>query len=158
MLLGAVLFVLGFTAIFVATGALFGTLGSSIAVHHLALERIFGVVTVVMGLVFLGRFSFLQRERKVHRLPQIGLFGAPLLGLTFGLAWTPCLTPTFGAVYGAGRDPGDRRRGARSCRLSTVWDWVFRSCWWRWVWAGSAGRCGWSGGTPGWSARSAAAS
>ncbi|HEX2902973.1 MAG TPA: cytochrome c biogenesis protein CcdA [Jatrophihabitans sp.] len=112
MLLGALLFVLGFSAIFVATGALFGTLGSSIAVHHIALERVFGVVTVVMGLVFLGRFSYLQRERKVHRLPQVGLLGAPLLGLTFGLAWTPCLTPTFGAVYALAATQATAGRGA----------------------------------------------
>jgi cytochrome c-type biogenesis protein len=112
MLLGALLFVLGFTAIFVSTGALFGTLGSAIAVHHVALERVFGVVTVVMGLVFLGRFPFLQRELKVHRLPQIGLLGAPLLGLTFGLAWTPCLTPTFGAVYAMAATQGTAARGA----------------------------------------------
>jgi cytochrome c-type biogenesis protein len=100
MLAGAGLFVLGFTAVFVATGALFGTLGSTIAVHRLALERIFGLVTIAMGLVFLGRFSVLQREVKLHRLPRAGLLGAPLLGVTFGLAWTPCLTPTFSAVYG----------------------------------------------------------
>lgn len=112
MLFGALLFVLGFTAVFVATGALFGTLGSSIAVHHLALERVFGVITVLMGLVFLGRFAFLQRERKVHHLPQVGLLGAPLLGLTFGLAWTPCLTPTFGAVYAMAATQGTAGRGA----------------------------------------------
>ncbi len=112
MLLGALLFVLGFTAIFVATGALFGTLGATIAVHHLALERVFGAITVLMGLVFLGRFAFLQRERKVHRLPQLGLLGAPVLGLTFGLAWTPCLTPTFGAVYAMAATQGTAGRGA----------------------------------------------
>ena len=109
---GALLFVLGFTAVFVATGALFGTLGSSISVHRLLLERIFGVVTIGMGLVFLGRFRFLQREAKLHRLPPAGLAGAPLLGLTFGLAWTPCLTPTFGAVYAMAVTEGTAGRGA----------------------------------------------
>jgi cytochrome c-type biogenesis protein len=109
---GALLFVLGFTAIFVATGALFGTLGSSISVHRVLLERIFGVVTIGMGLVFLGRFRFLQREAKLHRLPPAGLLGAPLLGLTFGLAWTPCLTPTFGAVYALAASQGTAGRGA----------------------------------------------
>ena len=109
---GAFLFVLGFTAVFVATGALFGTLGSSINVHRLLLERIFGVVTIGMGLVFLGRFRFLQREAKLHRLPRAGLLGAPLLGLTFGLAWTPCLTPTFGAVYALAATEGTAGRGA----------------------------------------------
>jgi cytochrome c-type biogenesis protein len=112
MLLGALLFVLGFTAIFVATGALFGTLGSTIAVHHLALERAFGALTIVMGFVFLGRFSPLQREIKLHRLPPAGLLGAPLLGLTFGLAWTPCLTPTFGAVYALAASQATAGRGA----------------------------------------------
>jgi len=112
MLLGALLFVLGFTTIFVATGALFGTLGSSIAVHHVALERAFGALTIGMGLVFLGRFGRLQREVKVHRLPPAGLLGAPLLGLTFGLAWTPCLTPTFGAVYALAASQATAGRGA----------------------------------------------
>jgi cytochrome c-type biogenesis protein len=98
MVAGALLFILGFTAVFVATGALFGTLGSSMAVHHVALERLFGLITIVMGLVFVGRFAFMQREVKIHRLPKSGLVGAPLLGLTFGLAWTPCLTPTLTAV------------------------------------------------------------
>jgi cytochrome c-type biogenesis protein len=112
MVAGALLFVLGFTAVFVATGALFGTLGSSIAVHRVALERVFGVVTIGMGLVFMGRFGFMQREFKVHRLPKAGLFGAPLLGLTFGLAWTPCLTPTFSAVYGLAATQGTAGRGA----------------------------------------------
>ncbi len=109
---GALLFVLGFTAVFVATGALFGTLGSSIAEHHVGLEQVFGLGTIGMGLVFMGRFSFLQRELKVHRLPKAGLLGAPLLGLTFGLAWTPCLTPTFGAVYGLAATQGTAGRGA----------------------------------------------
>jgi cytochrome c-type biogenesis protein len=112
MITGALLFVLGFTAVFVATGALFGTLGSSIAEHHVVLERVFGVVTIGMGLVFMGRFSFMQREVKVHRLPKAGLLGAPLLGLTFGLAWTPCLTPTFGAVYALAATQGTAGRGA----------------------------------------------
>lgn len=112
MITGALLFVLGFTAVFVATGALFGSLGSSIAVHHVALERIFGVLTIGMGLVFMGRFAFMQREMKVHRLPRTGLLGAPLLGLTFGLAWTPCLTPTFGAVYALAATQGTAGRGA----------------------------------------------
>jgi cytochrome c-type biogenesis protein len=112
MLGGALLFVLGFTAVFVATGALFGTLGSEIAVHRLALERIFGAITVVMGLVFIGKIPFLQREFKVHRLPRSGLVGAPLLGLTFGLAWTPCLTPTLSAVFALATTEGTAARGA----------------------------------------------
>jgi cytochrome c-type biogenesis protein len=112
MVLGAVLFVLGFTAVFVAGGALFGTLGSYIKVHHVALQRVFGVLTIAMGLVFLGRFTLLQRELKVHRLPSAGLAGAPLLGITFGLAWTPCLAPTFTAVYQLAATEATAGRGA----------------------------------------------
>jgi cytochrome c-type biogenesis protein len=108
---GALLFVLGFTAVFVTTGALFGSLASTMAIHHVALERTFGVITIVMGLVFIGKIPFLQRELKVHRLPQSGLIGAPLLGFTFGLAWTPCLTPTLSAVLGLATQQGTAGRG-----------------------------------------------
>jgi cytochrome c-type biogenesis protein len=109
---GALLFVGGFTAVFVAGGALFGTLGSSIAEHHVVLQRVFGLVTIVMGLVFIGRIPFMQRELKVHRLPRSGLLGAPLLGITFGLAWTPCLAPTFAAVYQLATIQATAARGA----------------------------------------------
>ena len=99
---GAMLFVLGFTAVYVATGVLFGDLAGRITDYRLTLERIFGVVTVVLGLVFLGWIPFLQREVRIHARPRAGLLGAPVLGLTFGLAWAPCLTPTLSVVYGRG--------------------------------------------------------
>jgi cytochrome c-type biogenesis protein len=100
MAVGALLFVLGFTIIFVLQGALFGELGAQIFAHQRLLEQIMGVVTILLGIVFLGGIGLLQREVKVHRLPRPGLMGAPLLGATFGLAWTPCLTPTFTTVLG----------------------------------------------------------
>lgn len=109
---GALLFVLGFSAVFVAGGVLFGSLGSYITEYNLTLQRIFGVITIVMGLVFLGWIPFLQREVRIHARPTAGLAGAPLLGITFGLAWTPCLTPTFGAVYGLAQYQGTAGRGA----------------------------------------------
>jgi cytochrome c-type biogenesis protein len=112
MVSGALLFVLGFTIIFVAEGVLFGSLGAAIRNHSLVIERVLGGVTIVMGLVFLGRFGFLQREVKIHRLPPAGLIGAPLLGAAFGLAWAPCLTPTFGAVYSMSFDQATAGRGA----------------------------------------------
>jgi cytochrome c-type biogenesis protein len=110
--LGAVLFVLGFTAVFVAEGALFGGLGAAIQDHRLGIERLLGVVTILLGLVFLGWIPALQREVRLRRLPRAGLAGAPLLGVTFGLAWTPCLTPTFAAVYGLAYSQGTAGRGA----------------------------------------------
>lgn len=112
MVLGALLFVLGFTAIFVAQGAAFGELGSSINAHRVGIEQIMGVVTILMGIVFLGGIPFLQREFRIHRLPRAGLLGAPLLGVAFGLAWAPCLTPTFGAVYTMALTQGTAGRGA----------------------------------------------
>ena len=112
MVSGALLFVLGFTAIFVAEGVLFGSLGAAIRDHALAIERVLGVVTIVMGVVFLGGIGFLQREVRIHRLPRAGLVGAPLLGAAFGLAWAPCLTPTVGAVYALAFQQGTAGRGA----------------------------------------------
>ena len=112
MVAGALLFVLGFTAIFVAEGVLFGSLGASIRDHALAIERVLGLVTILMGVVFLGGISFLQREVRVHRLPRVGLGGAPLLGAAFGLAWAPCLTPTFSAVYSLAFQQATAGRGA----------------------------------------------
>ena len=112
MVFGALLFVLGFTAIFVAQGAAFGALGSSINEHRKVIEQVMGGVTILMGVVFLGGISFLQRELRFHRLPRAGLFGAPLLGAAFGLAWVPCLTPTFGTVYSMSLTEGTAGRGA----------------------------------------------
>jgi cytochrome c-type biogenesis protein len=112
MAFGALLFVLGFTAIFVGQGVLFGQLGASINEHRKGLEQIMGIVTILLGIVFLGGFGFMQRELKVHKLPRAGLIGAPLLGAAFGLAWTPCLTPTFGVVFSLSTVQGTAGRGA----------------------------------------------
>jgi cytochrome c-type biogenesis protein len=112
MVVGALLFVLGFTAIFVAQGAAFGELGLSITEHRLGIEQVLGALTIVMGIVFLGGIPFLQREFKFHRLPRAGLVGAPLLGAGFGLAWAPCLTPTYTAVYTMAVSQGTAGRGA----------------------------------------------
>jgi cytochrome c-type biogenesis protein len=109
---GALLFVLGFTAIFVAQGVLFGALGGSINENRLTIERVLGVVTILMGVVFLGGIPVLQREWRLHRLPRPGLVGAPVLGIVFGLAWAPCLTPTLSAVNGLAYTQGSAGRGA----------------------------------------------
>ena len=77
MLAGALLFVLGFTVVLVTQGTLFGEFGFFVRQHEQAIERVFGVITIVMGIVFLGGISFLQREVKIHRLPRAGLVGAP---------------------------------------------------------------------------------
>jgi cytochrome c-type biogenesis protein len=112
MILGSLLFVLGFTAIFVAQGVAFGSLGANIRTNNLVLQRVFGAVTILLGIVFLGGFGLFQREFKIHRLPRSGIWGAPVLGLVFGLAWTPCQTPTLGAVDSLAYTQGTAGRGA----------------------------------------------
>ncbi|MDT7571011.1 MAG: cytochrome c-type biosis protein [Actinomycetota bacterium] len=112
VLLGSVLFVLGFSVVFVSEGLLFGGLGSLLTGHRVAIERVLGVVTIVMGLAFLDLVPGLNRDVRIHRLPSTGLAGAPLLGLVFGLGWTPCLGPTLAAVQGLAFTQSSAGRGA----------------------------------------------
>lgn len=112
VVLGSVLFVLGFSAVFISAGALFGGLGARLQLHSTAVNRVLGVVTILMGLAFMGLLPALQRDVRVHRLPPGGLAGAPLLGVLFGVGWTPCLGPTLGAVQGLAYTSSSAGRGA----------------------------------------------
>jgi cytochrome c-type biogenesis protein len=112
MVLGAVLFVLGFTAVFVAFGTAFGGLGRLLLQHADLLNRIFGVITILVGLAFLGWLPLLQRTARLTARPAAGLAGAPLLGVVFGLGWTPCLGPTLSAVYSLAFSEATATRGA----------------------------------------------
>ncbi|MEU6127629.1 cytochrome c biogenesis CcdA family protein [Saccharopolyspora sp. NPDC047091] len=94
----ALLFVAGFTVVFGAGTLLLLGLSDALVENELLLQRIGGVVTVAMGLVFLGMIPALQRDVRLHRVPRAGLWGAPLLGAVFGLGWTPCLGPTLTGV------------------------------------------------------------
>ncbi|MBP2215505.1 cytochrome c-type biogenesis protein [Arthrobacter sp. CAN_C5] len=98
MLTGIALFVLGFSLVFMAYGALFGQLGAWMVGSESWLIPVLGVVVVLMGLIFMGGFSWFQTEKKLHTKVPTGLWGAPLLGLTFGLGWAPCIGPTLSAV------------------------------------------------------------
>lgn len=109
---GALLFVLGFTAVFVSFGALFGGLGRLMLEWAPLLTRLMGVVTILMGLAFLGGLHWLQRERRINRRPPAGLLGAPVLGVVFGLGWTPCLGPTLSAVNTLAYAEASAGRGA----------------------------------------------
>ncbi|MGI8692909.1 MAG: cytochrome c biogenesis CcdA family protein [Geodermatophilaceae bacterium] len=112
VLLGASLFVLGFTVVFVSFGAFFGGLGRLLLEHQVLVNRFLGAVTILLGLAFLGKIPGMQREFRIHRLPSAGLAGAPLLGVVFGLGWTPCLGPTLGAVQTLAFTEGSAGRGA----------------------------------------------
>ncbi|HEX5115696.1 MAG TPA: cytochrome c biogenesis CcdA family protein [Pseudonocardiaceae bacterium] len=94
----ALLFVAGFTVVFGAGSVLVLGLSNALLDNESLLERIGGVVTIVMGLVFLGLIPLLQRDVRPHAAPRAGLVGAPLLGGVFALGWTPCLGPTLTGV------------------------------------------------------------
>jgi cytochrome c-type biogenesis protein len=112
VLAGGLLFVGGFTAVFVSYGALFGGLGGQLARYQTGIERVLGGVTIVLGLAFLGLVPALQRQWRPRWLPATGLAGAPLLGVAFGVGWTPCVGPTLGAVQTLAFDSASAARGA----------------------------------------------
>jgi cytochrome c-type biogenesis protein len=112
LLTGVALFILGFAIVFVAYGAAFGALGLWLVRWQEVVIRILGVLVIVMGLVFIGQFSFLQRTIKPTWRPATGLIGAPLLGIVFGLGWTPCIGPTLAAISALSVGSGSPWRGA----------------------------------------------
>ncbi|KQV74292.1 cytochrome C biogenesis protein ResC [Aeromicrobium sp. Root344] len=114
LLAGALLFVLGFSTVFVLGGALFGSVGLRLEEHRHTLSIITGILVILMGLVFIGLVPFMQREARVHAVPTVGLAIAPLLGVFFGLGWTPCIGPTLTAVLSLSfaTDDASAARGA----------------------------------------------
>lgn len=109
---GTLLFIGGFSAVFVSYGALFGGLGATLLEHQDLLTRALGVIVIVLGLGFLGVLPSLQREARWHHRPRRGLWGAPLLGALFGLGWTPCIGPTLAAVQSLAFTEASAARGA----------------------------------------------
>lgn len=113
LVLGSLLFVLGFTLVFVSFGALFGGIGMLIYINNLAwVQQVLGVLIILMGFVLIGQFPFFQRTFKTSLKPRVGLVGAPVLGIAFGLGWTPCIGPTLAAVLTLASDAGSPGRGA----------------------------------------------
>lgn len=104
---GAVgLFILGFTVVFAGVAGSLVWLGDAVLENQEWLERVGGVVTIFMALVFIGLVPRLQKDIRLHRVPNLGLAGAPVLGAIFGLGWTPCVGPTLAGVLAIANSTG----------------------------------------------------
>lgn len=111
VLLGSFLFVLGFSAVFVSFGAVFGGLGNTLSANEEFISRILGLLTIFLGFIFYGRFPFSPTIRPKMRTTG-GLLGAPLLGVLFGIGWTPCIGPALAAVQTLAFQEASAVRGA----------------------------------------------
>jgi cytochrome c-type biogenesis protein len=114
---GAILFIAGFSLVFVSYGALFGGLGSTLLEYQDTISRVLGVVVIIMGVTYLGvgpigRTLWWNADARIHATPRPGLWGAPVLGVVFGLGWTPCIGPTLAAVQTLAFTEASAARGA----------------------------------------------
>jgi cytochrome c-type biogenesis protein len=112
MVLGSLLFVLGFSFVFVVLGTLSGALGDWLFRYTRQISVVLGLFTILVGVAFIGLVPWLQRDVRVHRVPAVGLAAAPMLGVLFGLGWTPCIGPTLSAVQALALHEGTATRGA----------------------------------------------
>lgn len=111
MLLGALLFVLGFSVVFVVLGLVGGSLTSWTGSHTDLINRALGALCVLLGLAFMGLVPLLRADVRFHRIPAVGLAAAPLIGALFGIGWTPCVGPTLGVLFTLAYNSGTATRG-----------------------------------------------
>lgn len=111
VLLGSLLFVSGFSALFISYGALFGGFGARIAANEEMITHLLGFFTIALGLIFAGLFPMMPTIR-----PKLsttgGLIGAPVLGFLFGVGWTPCIGPALATVQTLAFTEASAFRGA----------------------------------------------
>jgi cytochrome c-type biogenesis protein len=122
VLLGGLLFVLGFSLVFTAYGAAAGALGGLLFDQSRTLTIVLGALTVLLGLIFAGavRIPALGRTVRANVRPAAGLTGAPLLGALFAIGWTPCIGPTLAAVLSLSADSATVSRGALLAFLYSI--------------------------------------
>jgi cytochrome c-type biogenesis protein len=114
VMLGTLLFILGFSVLFALEGVTAASVGDALLRHREGLTQLLGGLIILLGLLFIGlfdRFNFAGRIVKPGLRPRAGLAGAPLLGVLFGLGWTPCSGPTLSAVLLLGSTSGTALRG-----------------------------------------------
>jgi cytochrome c-type biogenesis protein len=109
--LGSILFVSGFTFLFVSYGVLFGGLGSKIAENSRPISITLGLLTISLGIIFLFNERFYRSFKPSWKM-RSGLVFAPFLGFAFGIGWTPCIGPTLGAVQVLAIQSATAQRGA----------------------------------------------
>jgi cytochrome c-type biogenesis protein len=112
MVFGVLLFILGFTLVFVLFAVVGGAAGVFLLRWGDLITRILGAVIIVMGLVFIGLFGFAQRTVRMNVSGRAGLIGAPLLGIALGFGWSPCMGPTLSAIVSLSLNVGDVGRAA----------------------------------------------
>lgn len=122
MLAGSALFVAGFAVVFMVLGGFAGALGYLLQEYSVWINRIAGAIVILMGLLFMGVFPGLSATRPVSsKRPDAGLLGAPLMGLIFGLSWTPCIGPTYAAIVALSLDGGGDGAALRGAVLALAY-------------------------------------
>ena len=112
LVLGVLLFIAGFTVVFVSIAMLGGTLGRFLLEYADIITRVLGVLIIVMGFVFIGWFGLAQRIARPQVRGNLGLIGAPLLGIALGIGWAPCIGPTLAVILTMSFESGSAGRAA----------------------------------------------